>query len=355
MFGRKDKSVPNKSLSALMKIISDLKSIGNDLMSSLSINKSIVKSTLEDYCNSLPPQSQSHIKSLIDQFQRQETQNLLSLKKNLDLKQQVMNVGDILEERKINHNIEIGELTTRNEALQSLLDQKTKKIDELARCIENSAKMQNNKCFYQKCSLKPTAVSISSHNELEISKSTIKKLRGKVNEEYKKRNLLLNSNKLIRKKNEELKGILKNLIDGNFPEEVKNILLSINDDAISFDFKKDMGCRMFTNQSDILENNLQEINGKDIEGNISMVSAAEIPYDESENYTKEGLSKLMNRVNLHKLYVKENVSKDIKDFNSNQIQIHIKKAKECISHTAQRFPGVFIENHNAIHREAAIE
>ena len=209
MFAQKSKnSIKQLSLelSSLNKKITNFIMLNEDLVSTLDINKKIIKETLQGYCNQLPSNCKDSSQKLCEKFNDLEKTNIKYLKNNMSIRKESFNIINKIQERKAKHDVEIQNLKRKNESLEIILAKKEAKANELKNELEYD--QQNNYLSSEKCRLKPTRQFISMHNELETTKSTLKRLNKEMHTEYERSDMLVSEIRELKERNTRLRDTL---------------------------------------------------------------------------------------------------------------------------------------------------
>lgn len=215
-------------------LIKSLQETNNDLLSTLNINKQMLKELIDGYCSSLS-EDEHGVKELAEQFYSIEEVGVKFFAKNASLRSQVLAAKNEIEKKKAEKKIEVDSLRLRNKELELQLCSKESKVKSLKNGLELHQERLRGSFATKKGFLNPTKESLAKHNELQTTKSTLKKLnKGILKESAKERELLV-KNRKIKETNEKLKQILRNIIEkgaDDFPEKSEAILQSIQDEEM---------------------------------------------------------------------------------------------------------------------------
>eukprot|EP00826_Nyctotherus_ovalis_P043058 TRINITY_DN4502_c0_g5_i1.p1 TRINITY_DN4502_c0_g5~~TRINITY_DN4502_c0_g5_i1.p1 ORF type:complete len:316 (+),score=90.91 TRINITY_DN4502_c0_g5_i1:156-1103(+) len=214
--------------------IKGLQEMSNDLLSTLNINKQMLKELIDGYCSSLS-EDENGVKELAEQFYGIEEAGGKFFAKNASLRSQVLAAKNDIEKKKAEKKMEVDSLRLRNKELETQLYSKEGKVKSLKNSLELYQEKLRGSFASKKGFLKPTKESLAKHNELQTTKSTLKKLNTGIIKESAKERELLTKNKKIKDTNEKLKQILRNIIEkgaDDFPEKTEAILQSIQDEEM---------------------------------------------------------------------------------------------------------------------------
>jgi len=225
-------------ISSLKSSISASKDINDDLMSTFLINKQLLNVAFEKKCEEVLEEERKSAKALIQRLHKVEETNSELFQQRLSLDEEVLECKDTLEEEQSNHKTEVDELERKNAALTKISAQKEKQIKTLQNKMNKNEdkdksgrdkrKKEKEKGTRSFIGLTPQTIEI--HNELQTNRNIFKKFSKQVEAEHKKKEILSDYNRKLKRKNEELKRILRNIIKGfeNFSNKKSQVLKSMN-------------------------------------------------------------------------------------------------------------------------------
>jgi len=215
-------------------MIKEIQEISNDLLSTLSINKEMLRNTIDNYCTEV---NEENLKTQCEKVFNVIEAGKKFFTRNISLRKQLLAIKNEIEKKRKDKQDEVEDLKLKNRELEKQLKEKENKVKSLKNSLELYQEKIKDNSIAKKGFLNPTKESLARHNELQVTKSTLKKLnKGIITESNKEKELLI-KNKKIKQTNQKLKQILRSVIEkgaGDFSEKTEALLQSIQDEEMKF-------------------------------------------------------------------------------------------------------------------------
>ncbi len=216
-----------KDLERLTKVLQEKH---EDQKTTLSINSDLLDVTLERKKTKMAPSDRATIGAAQEKIKvLAEIQEKL-LRQNFALNDQKLDCEFAIETEAFRRRDETADLENKNSSLTAMWNEKEKKLEHLQTALKSKQKRAQGLGPVQEMSVvEPTQQTMVMHNELQINRTASSKLSRKMTLEARRRDSMLKYNKRLKQRNDQLKAILKNVINsaggltGNLSDKGANV------------------------------------------------------------------------------------------------------------------------------------